>query len=402
MGITFTSDWEVRSIGSLTDVFAGGTPSTQVDSYWGGDIRWMNSGELNLRKVFEVENRITEEGLKNSSARLIPKNCVLIGLAGQGKTRGTVAINKVELTTNQSVAAIYPSKEFVPEYLYYNLDLRYNELRDLSDGGGGRGGLNLKLIKGIDIPLPSMEEQKAIADALSDIDELMSELVLEIKKLEDFKLSQIYLFLNPDSLFKNGIVTQSYLLSNIANFSKGRGQNKGNLIESGDFPCILYGELFTTYGEIIDTVVSKSSTNEGLSSVSGDVLIPGSTTTVGRDLATASVIKQNGVLLGGDINIIRFNDLKTILPDYFAYLFKFILVDQVEQMAQGTTIKHLYGKDIIKLSIDLPPIDYQAQAIRYLSITEKRITSAKSEMKKYECIKQGMAHDLLTGKVRLV
>ena len=186
MGITSNSDWDLRSIGSLADVFAGGTPSTQVDSYWGGEIRWMNSGELNLRKVFEVENRITEEGLKNSSARLIPKNCVLIGLAGQGKTRGTVA---------QSVAAIYPSKEFVPEYLYYNLDLRYNEIRDLSDGGGGRGGLNLKLIKSIEVPLPRLEEQKAIAEALSEIDELIEKTDHEQRKLNQLSatVSEKYL-----------------------------------------------------------------------------------------------------------------------------------------------------------------------------------------------------------------
>jgi len=66
----------------------------------GWEHRWMSSGELHLKRVFEVEGRITEAGLKSSSTQLVPAQCVLIGLAGQGKTRGTVAINMVPLCTN--------------------------------------------------------------------------------------------------------------------------------------------------------------------------------------------------------------------------------------------------------------------------------------------------------------
>ena len=166
----FSGEWEVKKIGEFTDCTAGGTPSTGVPSYWGGSIMWMSSGELNLKKVEEVEGRITEAGLRNSSTKLIPMKCVLIGLAGQGKTRGTVAMNFVELCTNQSIAAVFPNPAFVPEYLYFNLDSRYDELRELSTGDGGRGGLNLKIIKGIPIPFPSLPEQTAIAEVLTEMD----------------------------------------------------------------------------------------------------------------------------------------------------------------------------------------------------------------------------------------
>jgi type I restriction enzyme, S subunit len=166
----FHGEWDVKRIGEFTDCTAGGTPSTLVPSYWGGSIRWMNSGELNLKRVEEVAGRITEEGLHNSSTIMIPPKCVLIGLAGQGKTRGTVAMNFVELCTNQSIAAIFPNTAFVPEYLYYNLDTRYDELRDLSSGDGGRGGLNLALINSLRVPLPTIPEQTAIAEVLTDMD----------------------------------------------------------------------------------------------------------------------------------------------------------------------------------------------------------------------------------------
>lgn len=164
------NDWEVKKLGKITKTTAGGTPSTHKIEYWGGNIKWMSSGDLNLKKIFDVEGRISEIGLKNSSTKIIPPKCILIGLAGQGKTRGTVAINLIELCTNQSVAAVFPSKEFYEEYLYYNLDFRYDELRRLSTGDGGRGGLNLNIINSISVPLPPLPEQQKIASILATWD----------------------------------------------------------------------------------------------------------------------------------------------------------------------------------------------------------------------------------------
>lgn len=181
------NNWQVKTIGEITDCTAGGTPSTKISSYWDGSIPWMSSGELNLKYVYDVFGRITEEGLASSSTKLIPKNCVLIGLAGQGKTRGTVAINLIPLCTNQSIAAIFPSESFIPTYLYFNLDSRYQELRNLSLGGGGRGGLNLKVIKSIQVPLPSLDEQRSIAQILTDIDMLLVALNKIIAKKRDIK-----------------------------------------------------------------------------------------------------------------------------------------------------------------------------------------------------------------------
>ncbi|WP_390346436.1 restriction endonuclease subunit S [Variovorax boronicumulans] len=188
----FEGKWKIKRIGDLTDCTAGGTPSTGVSEYWGGSIRWMNSGEIHLKRVQEVEGRITEAGLHSSSAKLIPPKCVLVGLAGQGRTRGTVAMNLVELCTNQSIAAIFPSFEFVSDYLYYNLDFRYEELREMSTGGGGRGGLNLTIIKAIPIPLPSLEEQTAIASALSDADDELTTLEMRRDKTRALKQAMMH------------------------------------------------------------------------------------------------------------------------------------------------------------------------------------------------------------------
>ena len=103
-------DWECLRIKDIANLTAGGTPSTRYSKYWNGTIAWMSSGEVNLKRVFDVKRRVTEEGLKNSSTKLISKHSVLVGLAGRGKTRGTVAVNEIDLCTNQSIAAIIPNK----------------------------------------------------------------------------------------------------------------------------------------------------------------------------------------------------------------------------------------------------------------------------------------------------
>lgn len=181
--------WTTRKIGSITQVIAGATPATSNPEYWGGRIPWMNSGELNLKRVHDVSNRITEIGLKETSTKLVPPGCVLIGLAGQGKTRGTAAINYVELCTNQSIASIHPNKdEFISEFLYQQIDSFYSYLRSLSKGEGGRGGLNLTIIKSIDIFLPSIPEQKKVADCLASIDDLVT---LHTKKFDTLKAYRI-------------------------------------------------------------------------------------------------------------------------------------------------------------------------------------------------------------------
>lgn len=158
------------NLGQIAKLTAGGTPSTSIPEYWNGNVPWMSSGEVHKKRVRNVDGRISEEGLKNSSAKLVPAGTVLIALAGQGKTRGTVAIAETELSTNQSVAAVLPNRnEVIPDYLFHNLDSRYVELRNLSMGQG-RAGLNLTILESIVIFLPEKKEQESVVAVLNCID----------------------------------------------------------------------------------------------------------------------------------------------------------------------------------------------------------------------------------------
>lgn len=187
--------WEKTTIGQIASITTGATPDTKHPEYWGGSIRWMNSGELNLKRVYEVEGRITAVGLEKSGTKIIPSNCVLIGLAGQGKTRGTAAINYAELCTNQSIAAIHPGNKFDSEFLYHYLDSKYLELRKISSGDGARGGLNLELIGGFVIYLPDLTMQSKIASVLSKADKELYLLGQELEAWQQKKKALMQLLL---------------------------------------------------------------------------------------------------------------------------------------------------------------------------------------------------------------
>ena len=188
----FTDAWEQRKVSEVAEICAGGTPSTGIEKYWHPkEIPWLSSGEVHKKYITYTDNKISVEGLNNSSARMIPANSVLIALAGQGKTRGTVAINRISLTTNQSIAAMIFSKEIVPEFVFCNLENRYEEIRRMSSGDGSRGGLNKQIVGEIEIPYTSKEEQAKIGAYFSKLDYLITLHQRKYDKLTNVKKSML-------------------------------------------------------------------------------------------------------------------------------------------------------------------------------------------------------------------
>ena len=187
-----THNFPIMTIGEFANCFAGATPSTSHPEYWeNGRIRWMSSGEVHKGHVEDTDFRITELGYKSASTRMVPIHSIVIAIAGQGKTRGTVAITEVDLCTNQSLCAIVPDERVNYLYLYHNLQGRYLELRGLSGDVNGRGGLNLKIIQKIPVILPPIEKQQQFASIAQQADK---------SKFGDFKSQFIEMFGNPLSL----------------------------------------------------------------------------------------------------------------------------------------------------------------------------------------------------------
>ena len=181
----FDGEWKEFTIDDITrSVITGGTPSTAHPEYWGGDIPWLSSTEIHQKRITRPTTHITDLGLQNSSAKMAPCRSVLIALAGQGKTRGTVAYLTDPMALNQSLAALVTNEKCNAEFLFYLIENMYLSLRELSSGDGGRGGLNKKLIKGIVVTIPvDVSEQEAIAAVLTAMDEEIETLEAERDKM---------------------------------------------------------------------------------------------------------------------------------------------------------------------------------------------------------------------------
>ena len=185
-------------------------------------------------------------------------------------------------------------------------------------------------------------------------------------------------------------------------FGKGKGLKKEYLTDNGRYKCILYGEIFTKYDSIIKSVVSRTNIEEGTYSQKGDVLMPGSTTTLGIDLVKAVVINDNDVLLGGDVIILRPKE-NQISSEFLAYLISNIDRNKVADVTQGITIIHLHAKNMTDIAYLIPPTLAEQNAIaNILSSMDTEITNLKQKRDKYIAIKQGMMQNLLTGKIRLI
>lgn len=185
----FSGKWDYKPVKSITkDVITGGTPSTNIKEYWGGGIPWLASTEIHQKNIRNATKNISDLGLLNSSAKIAPKDSVLIALAGQGKTRGTAAILGKNMAINQSLAALVCNEDNYYKFLFYAIEMNYEALRELSSGDGGRGGLNKKLIKDFKINIPSdKNEQIAIADILSSMDKEIESLEKEKEKYLQLK-----------------------------------------------------------------------------------------------------------------------------------------------------------------------------------------------------------------------
>lgn len=177
-------------------IYSGGTPDTKKTEYWEhGTIPWMSSGEVNLKTIKETETFITEDGLNNSSAKFVPENSIVMALAGQGKTRGKVARTRIKLTTNQSLAAItFDERKINSDYIFHFLETQYDNLRQISSGNSGRGGLNLQMISAYKAPIPcpgdpekSLAIQSEIVRILDKFTELTAELTLRKKQYNYYR-----------------------------------------------------------------------------------------------------------------------------------------------------------------------------------------------------------------------
>jgi type I restriction enzyme S subunit len=397
------ADWDAGGLGrfwSVTDckhVTAAFVP----DGFPVASIREVQSRFVDLRNAKQTTAHfyelLTEGGRKPRPGDLILSRNATVGEVAQ------VTASHPPFAMGQDVCLLRKkagdcSTEFLQAL--FESPVILNQLANLMVGSTFKRA-NIEQIRNFSVPMPPPLEQRAIAAALSDVDALLAVQDRIITKKRDLKRAAMQQLLTGQTRlpgFRGA--WEMRRLGDVATFHKGRGLPKSSLTPFGAEPCIHYGELFIRYPETIETICSRTDDGAGaFRSVANDVLMPTSDVTP-RGLAKASSVQIDGVILGGDILVIRCNS-KLVFGSFLSYTIRHH-EEQILQLVTGTTVFHLYGRDMAKLTFSLPSVEEQIAIVTALTDMAAELTALEARRDKTCALKKGMMQELLTGRIRLV
>ena len=345
---------------------------------------------------------ISEDGHAKNKKSALKANDILIVRTGYP---GTACLLPPEYEGSNCIDIIFARpdpEQVVPAYLCTFTNSEYGK-KQVLDGSGGlaQQHFNVGAYKKLKLPLPPLFEQRRIAETLETWDraiDTVEALIANARAQKQALMQQLLTGKRRLPGFDNPWSERT--LESVFQFKKGQGLSKGVVTPDGVRPCILYGELYTRYPEVIRKVVGRTNANDGFLSKKGDVLIPASTTTTGIDLANATAILESDVLLSGDINILRPKNTKQSAP-FFAYLLTHILKHRIASRAQGITIVHLYGAHLKPLTVTIPDVEEQHAISSIILDADDEILRLEAQLTALRHEKAALMQQLLTGKRRV-
>ena len=278
------------------------------------------------------------------------------------------------------VLRVRPIKSVNSLCLHYVLSTE-SVKRDIRNRAVGQTmpSINTPILSNTGIYMSQSEaEQKKIANLLSIIDERIAtqnKIIEDLKKLKSAIIVEHY-----RQTEKNEVC-----VADLGNHFNVGNLAKDDLSETGK-PCIIYGELFTTYGEIISQIESHTNKTEGMIlSKKGDLLFPSSTTVDAISLIAPSVINVDNVILGGDMFGIHISH--NYNAQYLSYYFNHIAKKQLAKFAKGSTIIHLHYTDIEKAKLLLPSLEEQNRMAKCLVALDKKVSVEQDLLSSLTCQK---------------
>ena len=287
-------------------------------------------------------------------------------LAMYGATSGDIAISKIKGAINQAILCIRTNqnKKFIESVWNKHVSKILRKYLQ-----GGQGNLSADIVKSISFSFPTLKEQEKIANLISLLDERIttqSKIIEDLKKLKSAIIEKHYCKVEKQ-IACVGDLGEPFSVGNLA---------KDDLTETG-IPCVIYGELFTTYGETISQIESHTYKTEGIIlSKKGDLLFPSSTTVDAMSLIAPSVINMDGVILGGDMFGIHISP--NFNAQYLSYYFNHIAKRQLAKFAKGSTIIHLHYADIEKAKLLLPSLEEQNRMAKCLVTLDDKIKKERT------------------------
>jgi type I restriction enzyme S subunit len=392
-------EWKVKRVSDIATVVNGGTPDTTIKDFWSGDILWItpkDMGKLSSIYVDDTERKITTAGLKNSSAKIIPPNSIILSSRAP---IGHLAINNYEITTNQGCKGIIPKKEILTKYLFYFLKNSIDLLNSLGTGTTFKELSSTKL-NDVEVPFPPLPEQQRIVEILDQsfaaIDQANENTEKNLEKISNLwasysenifiQLSMDYPVLRFPQLCK---LERGSSPRPIKNFIT-KDESGVKWIKIGDASKsnkYIYStqEKITTEGEKKSRYVKE-----------GDLLLTNSMT-----YGKAYIMKTDGYIHDGWF-VIKPND--SVMTEYFWHTLSSPNVKkQFHLLASGAIVKNISSDLVNKVVLPLPPKKIQIQISEKLDLFSSQLQAiTKLYQKKLELLtelKQSILHKAFQGEL---
>ena len=394
--------WEVKKLRDIAITSSGGTPLRTHSEYWNGNIKWLKISDLNDSLIDNSDEFITEIGLKNSSAKILKKGTLLVAMYG---SIGKLGILNTEATTNQAICAIINKKDkkFEIKFLFYFFMSAKEKMLNESFGGVQKN-ISQTYLKNLEIPLPNLTEQKAIADKLDDsfakIENAITNLINAKENLKLYKQSVLKSAFNGD-LLPNTSPTHWEVkkLEEIFNVIGGGTPNTNNAefwggniswISSADIDKENFNAIPRKF--ITENAIQNSATN----------LVPKNTiivvTRVG--LGKVAITKEPMCFSQDSQALIPFEKINV---KFMAYQIKQIAQNFIN-ISRGTTINGITKQNLKDCKICVPPLSEQnlivAEIDRRFAIVDKTLNLIDKSIQNAKNLKQSILKKAFSGELR--
>lgn len=341
------SEWNRVQVGELCSrVCSGGTPKSTNSEYYGGDIPWLNTREVNFNRISKTEGFITQAGLDNSSAKWIKKNCVIVAM--YGATAGRCAITKIPLTTNQACCNLeIDDTKADYRFVYYALKNEYVRLSAAANGGAQQN-LNAQQVKEFDIPYPCLPIQRKIATILSALDDKIETNNAICRNLEE----------QMESLFEKLFVREMN-----SEWKKGTISDLGKVIGGGT-PSKKESSYYTNHGIAWITPKDLSRcTNKFVRKGEIDITRQGLETSSATIMPEGTILYSSRAPIGyiaiADGAVSTNQGFKSVVPHEHigkAYIYYFLKYNTpvIENLASGSTFPEISASAMKQLSAVIP------------------------------------------------
>lgn len=398
----FKEEWELKKLGKMAEFKAGYAFKSELMLSEKNNYQLLKMSNVYQNELRLDRNSSYWENIDIKQKEFLLKSgdtiLTLTGTVGKQDYGYSVQIkedNKYLL--NQRLVLLRgvnnkSNSDFI-SYIVSNEKFLYFFFAEAKGGTGNQTNVSTEDVKNIHLNFPTLPEQQKIATFLTAVDEKLQALKQKKSLLEQYKKGVMQKIFSQELRFKddNGNEFADWeekKLGEVADFYKGKGLPKSDIVENGKFKCLHYGELFTKYKESIVNILSSTDAfDKPFLSIANDVLMPTSDVTP-NGLATASCINEDDVILGGDVLVIR-QKIKVFEGLFFSYYVNQYR-EKVMKLVSGSTVFHLYGSDMKKLEIQLPCLEEQTKIATFLSTIDEKINRCQAQITNTEVWKKGL------------